>query len=110
MIIWLASYPKSGNTWVRIFINYLLYFDKKELSINSIKIGQFPNKKHFTSIIDDFSDIKKILENSIHAQDLLYLDENLKFFFLGPKNNWKDLINKKIPKKLKIISKRKWKN
>ena len=23
MIIWLASYPKSGNTWVRFFINLL---------------------------------------------------------------------------------------
>ena len=21
MIIWLASYPKSGNTWVRSFLN-----------------------------------------------------------------------------------------
>ena len=80
MIIWLASYPKSGNTWVRIFINYLLFFKEKENNINNIKIGQFPNKKHFTNIIDDFSDIKKILENSIHAQDLLNLDGNLKFF------------------------------
>ena len=25
MIIWLASYPKSGNTWVRAFISSLLY-------------------------------------------------------------------------------------
>ncbi len=60
MIIWLASYPKSGNTWVRIFINYLLFSNNEEININNIKIGQFPNKKHFTSIIDDFSDIEKI--------------------------------------------------
>ena len=25
MIIWLASYPKSGNTWVRSFISALMY-------------------------------------------------------------------------------------
>ena len=25
MIIWLASYPKSGNTWVRQFLAYLIY-------------------------------------------------------------------------------------
>ena len=25
MIIWIASYPKSGNTWVRSFISSLLY-------------------------------------------------------------------------------------
>ena len=26
MIIWLASYPKSGNTWLRSFIASLLFF------------------------------------------------------------------------------------
>lgn len=30
-IVWLASYPKSGNTWVRVFVHNLL----KELSENS---------------------------------------------------------------------------
>lgn len=24
-LCWLASYPKSGNTWLRIFLGYLLY-------------------------------------------------------------------------------------
>ena len=24
MIVWLASYPKSGNTWVRLFLNSLI--------------------------------------------------------------------------------------
>ena len=23
-IVWIASYPKSGNTWVRVFIHHLL--------------------------------------------------------------------------------------
>ena len=25
MIIWLASYPKSGNTWLRAFLSYYCY-------------------------------------------------------------------------------------
>ena len=25
MIFWLASYPKSGNTWVRTFLSTLIY-------------------------------------------------------------------------------------
>ena len=25
MIVWLASYPKSGNTWVRSFLSAYLY-------------------------------------------------------------------------------------
>ncbi len=33
--IWLASYPKSGNTWVRLFLSALL--SKKELDINNIE-------------------------------------------------------------------------
>ena len=92
MIIWLASYPKSGNTWVRIFINNLLFFNKEENNINNIKIEQFPNKKHFASIIEDFSDIKRILENSIYAQDLLNLDGNLKFLKTHSAN-WKSGLN-----------------
>ena len=88
MIIWLASYPKSGNTWVRIFINYLLFFNKEENNINNIKIEQFPNKKHFKTIINDFSNIKEILENSTNAQDLLNLDGKLKFFKTHSAN-WK---------------------
>ena len=27
MIIWLASYPKSGNTWVRSIVSALVYTD-----------------------------------------------------------------------------------
>ncbi|SLN37585.1 Sulfotransferase domain protein [Roseovarius litorisediminis] len=35
-IVWLASYPKSGNTWVRIFLaNYLMNADKP-VSINQV--------------------------------------------------------------------------
>ncbi len=88
MIIWLASYPKSGNTWIRIFINSLLYSEKNETSINDIRIEQFPNKKHFTSILNDFSKIKNILENSLNAQDLINLNEDIKFFKTHSAN-WK---------------------
>ncbi|MBN33940.1 MAG: sulfotransferase [Rhodospirillaceae bacterium] len=35
-IIWLASYPKSGNTWTRIFLLNLFMNPSKPLSINEI--------------------------------------------------------------------------
>lgn len=35
MINWLASYPKSGNTWVRALINAYVYSD---IDINNIKV------------------------------------------------------------------------
>ena len=34
MIIWLASYPKSGNTWLRFFIISLLMGEKTDLNLS----------------------------------------------------------------------------
>ena len=33
MIIWLESYPKSGNTWVRSIVNQLAFNDIKKIKI-----------------------------------------------------------------------------
>ena len=35
MIIWIASYPKSGNTWVRSFLTTLLYSEYGENNFRS---------------------------------------------------------------------------
>jgi hypothetical protein len=35
-IVWLASYPKSGNTWMRAFLTALLNPDKQGLDINNM--------------------------------------------------------------------------
>jgi len=35
-IIWLASYPKSGNTWLRAFLANLIYGGDKPLPINDL--------------------------------------------------------------------------
>ncbi|MEM9099670.1 MAG: sulfotransferase domain-containing protein [Pseudomonadota bacterium] len=35
-IIWLASYPKSGNTWTRILLGNYLLSDKQAISINEL--------------------------------------------------------------------------
>jgi len=45
MIIWLASYPKSGNTWLRSFLISLL--SGKEVNINKLSkhIEKFTNLK-----------------------------------------------------------------
>ena len=37
MIIWLASYPKSGNTWLRAFIASLLYGSNQKKALENIK-------------------------------------------------------------------------
>ena len=78
MIIWLASYPKSGNTWVRLFLN-TLFFTNNKLNINNIKIQQFPNRKHFKNILDDFNDTEGVIKNSLNAQYAINLDNKVKF-------------------------------
>jgi hypothetical protein len=37
-LIWLASYPKSGNTWLRVFLNNLLRNPDKPTDINQIAL------------------------------------------------------------------------
>lgn len=39
-VFWLASYPKSGNTWFRIFLRNLLEDSDKPVSINKLSTGQ----------------------------------------------------------------------
>jgi hypothetical protein len=80
MIIWLASYPKSGNTWIRLFLSCLLFSKEKLANINDIKIEQFPNRKHFKNIIDDVDNFNEFIKNCLNAQYLLNLDGNIKFF------------------------------
>jgi hypothetical protein len=39
-IYWLASYPKSGNTWFRAFLKNLLISNEEPISINELSIEQ----------------------------------------------------------------------
>lgn len=40
-ILWLASYPKSGNTWVRIFLENLFRNAAQPVSINALNVVAF---------------------------------------------------------------------
>ena len=79
MIIWLASYPKSGNTWVRVFLNSLFYTDNNESDINNLSIGQFPNRKHFKDITKNMDDINEFSKHCINAQSKLNLSNETIF-------------------------------
>ena len=61
MIIWLASYPKSGNTWVRSFLYSLLYSSDQKPDLNKMNIiGQYPVRKHFEKYTNNFNNFKEI--------------------------------------------------
>ena len=80
MIIWLASYPKSGNTWVRLFLNSLIFAPDVNIDINNIRLGQFPTRKHFQGITDNIDNVKEFIHNCSYAQSKLNLDNKIKFF------------------------------
>ena len=81
MIFWIASYPKSGNTWLRALISSYYYSKDGMFAKNTIeKIDQFPRKKYF----DYFDYNPKIIQDTsrfwISAQKKINEDKNIKFF------------------------------
>jgi len=79
MIIWLASYPKSGNTWVRSIISSLLYSNDGNFNFElMLKVSQFPEKKYFKDFVNDFGNFNEIKESWISAQDKINLDNQIK--------------------------------
>ena len=88
MIVWLASYPKSGNTWLRTILNQLLFSEDIEESkvFETLDvITSFPQQKHFKNISQKLTDSKykdheEIIKSWIVSQDKINLDNKIKFF------------------------------
>ena len=81
MIFWIASYPKSGNTWLRTLISAYYYSKDGIYEENLIKnIGQFPEKKHF----QDFDYLSHVVIDTtrfwLKAQERINQDKKLRFF------------------------------
>ena len=74
MIIWIASYPKSGNTWLRSLLSSYLYSNDGIFNFDLLKkINQFPSKQYLKFFLKDFKDIKKVSDYWIAAQDRINL-------------------------------------
>jgi hypothetical protein len=76
MILWIASYPKSGNTWLRALISSYFYSEDGTYDENLIKlIDQFPTRK----FLKDFNYDKKIVGDTtkfwIKAQEKINQDK-----------------------------------
>ena len=119
MIIWLASCPKSGNTWVRLFLDSLFFRQDRNVNINNIKIKQFLLRKDFYGLTYKIDNVNEFIENcefdKLNKQEtsdgLREETENIigvknKFFSLGPKNNWKKLLSKEIKNEIEILFKK----
>ena len=80
MIIWVASYPKSGNTLVRAILTSLIYSQDGNFNINFLKkIEQYPLNHHFEGLLNKFNDINELSKFWTISQDKLNLDKKIKF-------------------------------
>ena len=59
MIIWIASYPKSGNTWIRALIAYYFFSKEEKFSFDLLKhipnfnVSDYVNEKYPLKSNDD---------------------------------------------------------
>ena len=81
MIIWVASYPKSGNTWVRSIISSLIYSDDGIFKFSDIKkIDQYPQTRFFYGFTNEYNNIHEVKKYWIKSQEKINLDNKVKFF------------------------------
>jgi len=84
MIVWIASYPKSGNTFLRILLAEYLYGDfSTRYNFSSLsKIEMFPNlfkllKLHEQGVINHIQELKSVKflhKYSLYLQNKLFLN------------------------------------
>ena len=83
-IIWIASYPKSGNTWIRSIISSMLLTKTGKFNFNlldSIKVFDIPSRYEFVKHVNKI-DYKKL--NDLNILSKYWLDSQKKIY---KKNN-----------------------
>lgn len=90
-IVWIASYPKSGNTWLRSIISTLIYTKKGEFNFNLLKlIEQYEKKTRYNFIKEINRNDSKKIESKIEYLSKYWIKSQEKIIFnkeLNPKMN-----------------------
>ena len=81
MIIWIASYQKSGNTWIRSLLCAYLFSKDGKFNFNLLgNIKQFSSKNFLSSSKNPKKKQIEIFENWITSQTLINKDKKIHFF------------------------------
>ena len=81
MIIWLSSYPKSGNTWLRSLLSSYFFTNDGSFNFNILKnIDQFPSAPYFSKYKDLFLKPESTSKFWIKEQININKDKKLRFF------------------------------
>ncbi len=93
MILWLASYPKSGNTFLRSLLASYFYTKDGNFNFDLLKkIKQFPVDENFSQIGIDIKNKYLVAENYIKAQE--EINKNKKLIFLKTHSSFCKMFNK----------------
>ena len=79
MIIWIASYPKSGNTWIRSLLCAYLFSKDGKFNFNLLKnIEQFASINLPTDSTDDLDYLLRVFKNWIPSQKIINKDKKIR--------------------------------
>ena len=84
MIVWLASYPKSGNTWMWLFIKSYFNPPKKKFSLNyhkddPVMLKPFPDEGMFDELKINYESFFDLSKNWINLQSLINLNNKTNY-------------------------------
>jgi len=80
MIVWIASYPKSGNTWVRSFLINYLNRNTSDFNLDFLsQIKRFPRTELFVELKINYIKFSEIVKNWINMQEFLNLKQEFTY-------------------------------
>ena len=80
MIIWLASYPKSGNTLVRSLLSTYIFSKDGKFNFELLRnIKQFPDNNLFKRIGVNVNNEEEMYKNYINSQKSFYDEKTIRF-------------------------------
>ena len=80
MIIWIASYPKSGNTLLRSMLSAYFFSKDGFYNFDLIKnIKQFPNITLFKNLDIDIRNETAVIKNYIKVQEKFNIKNSVQF-------------------------------
>lgn len=81
MIVWLASYPKSGNTFLRSLLSSYFFSEDGMFHFELLKnIQQYPNTELFENLGIDINDKFEVAKNYIKTQEIINRKGKLQFW------------------------------
>ena len=77
MIIWIASYPKSGNTWIRSILSAYLFSEDGKFSFKLLKhIDRFSSKNLLSASVKDSNYQSRVSKYWIPSQKIINQDND----------------------------------